>query len=275
MLREIFFVLGCQRSGTTLMRLILDSHSQIMCFDEQRSYDILRNYDIFVSNNDVDDQVKLFGFKTLGYTEQMDRSFLSEPVKNTTIPNNWKDSKIIFLYRNVFDVISSMKHYIQKNGKSWLENWVMPTIDFWKQKIPNFELDFEKEIKYAANTKNKLISYAAIYWKFKTQSMLKYQNNYLSIIKVKYEDLVTNPQIELEKLIKFFNIAWEDSLLNHYRIKHDEVNNDGFTVGMNLATIPIHKNSIGRCGTTLSQQEKNDVFYITKELLAELDFRYQ
>jgi len=275
MSREIFFVLGCQRSGTTLMRLILDSHSQIICFDEQRSYDILRNYNVFVSNNDVDDQVKLFGFKTLGYTEQMTQSFLSEPVMNTTIPNNWHDSKIVFLYRNVFDVISSMKRYIQRNGKSWLENWIMPTIDFWKQKIPDFELNFEKDIKYATNTKNQITSYAAIYWKFKTQSMLKYQNNGVSIIKVKYEDLVTNPPIELEKLIKFFNIAWEDSLLNHYQTKHDEVNDDGFTVGMNLATRPIHKNSIGTYDTILSQQEKNDVLYITKELLNELDFKYE
>lgn len=257
------------------MRLILDSHSKIICFDEQHSYNIMRNYDAFVSNMNTNNQTKLFGFKTLGYTEQMDRSFLSEPVRNTTILNNWQNNKIVFLYRNVFDVITSMKNYIQKNGKSWLDNWIMHTIDFWKLKIPDFELEFEKEISYANTSNNKIISHAAIYWKFKTKSMLKYKNNGTSILGVRYEDLVTNPQIELENVVKFFNIEWEDSLLNHYKIEHGEVNENGFTIGMNLATKPIHKNSIGSYNMILTEQEQNDIIYITKELLNELGYAYK
>lgn len=36
-----FFITGCQRSGTTLLRLILEGHQDIRCFDETRSYGVL------------------------------------------------------------------------------------------------------------------------------------------------------------------------------------------------------------------------------------------
>lgn len=38
---ERFFISGCQRSGTTMLRLILESHPFIQCFDEVAGYDIL------------------------------------------------------------------------------------------------------------------------------------------------------------------------------------------------------------------------------------------
>jgi len=269
---EIFFILGCQRSGTTLMRLVLDSHSLIKCFDETRSYDILKNYDLFLKSNQNNKQTMLFGFKTLGYTEQMSNILLSEPVKNTTIKNEWSSKKMIFIYRNAYDVISSMKKYIQKNNRSWLDNWVMLTINFWKRKIPEFDRKFRDELNYAENSKNKLISYAAIYWKFKTQSMLYYQNKKFQIIKIKYENLVSSPKSELNDITKFLNIDWENSLLSHNTMTHDEVDENGITLGMNDSKKPIHVDSIGLSQKYLSDKEKQDIHYITNDLLSMLGY---
>jgi hypothetical protein len=39
---ERFFILGCQRSGTTLLRLILESHPDIFCYDEIKAYAVLQ-----------------------------------------------------------------------------------------------------------------------------------------------------------------------------------------------------------------------------------------
>lgn len=39
-----FYIIGCQRSGTTLMRLILDSHPQVSCVDESSAYDLLLDH---------------------------------------------------------------------------------------------------------------------------------------------------------------------------------------------------------------------------------------
>jgi hypothetical protein len=34
---SVFFIVGCERSGTTLMRLVLECHSRITCIDEPMS----------------------------------------------------------------------------------------------------------------------------------------------------------------------------------------------------------------------------------------------
>jgi Sulfotransferase family len=36
-----FFVAGCQRSGTTLLRLVLECHPRVYCFDEAIGYRVL------------------------------------------------------------------------------------------------------------------------------------------------------------------------------------------------------------------------------------------
>ncbi|MBF0635142.1 MAG: sulfotransferase, partial [Nitrospinae bacterium] len=38
---ERFFISGCQRSGTTMLRLALESHPDVHCFDEIIGNDIL------------------------------------------------------------------------------------------------------------------------------------------------------------------------------------------------------------------------------------------
>ncbi len=48
---KLFFILGCQRTGTTLMRLILESHSMVKCFDEPQCYEILKNHTELLKSN--------------------------------------------------------------------------------------------------------------------------------------------------------------------------------------------------------------------------------
>lgn len=264
--QQIFFILGCQRSGTTLMRLILDSHSKIHCYDESKSYQILRTH-----GNQFPDDIKnkkdLIGFKVLGYAEQMTYPVLMEPVNNTKIPNLYSSEKLIFMYRDVRDVIASMRNYIQKNGLSWLDNWIMPTINFWQANIPEFEKKFNGDLKFAKQSKNKIISFAAIYWKFKTQSMLNYEQKNFKMLKIKYEDLVSHPDLTIKKITDFLAIPWERSLLNHHLITHSEVDKIGLTVGMNDSKKAIHENSIGSYEKFLSYDEQKDILKITKPLL--------
>ena len=63
-----FLIAGCQRSGTTLMRLLLGSHSDITCIDEILSYEVL-------AGTRSSPATGLTGFKIPVWTEQ-----LAEPV---------------------------------------------------------------------------------------------------------------------------------------------------------------------------------------------------
>ena len=64
---QSFFIAGCQRSGTTLMRLILECHDQVSCFDELRSYGALAERPLL-----QDLAGRKVGFKIPRWTEQLD-----------------------------------------------------------------------------------------------------------------------------------------------------------------------------------------------------------
>ena len=272
MKQEFFFIFGCQRSGTTLTRLILDSHSEIHCFDEFKSYELLANKHLLDNELSKYQNTKLVGFKPLGYTEQMNEPYLHEPVNNFVIKNEYTESKMIFLYRDPRDVISSMKNYIQKNGKSWLDNWIFHTIDFWKKKLPNFEKKFQNELSLIENSSDKIISSAALYWKVKTQSLFEYEQQNRKIHKVKYEELVTSPKNEIAKIAKFLNISWNNNLLLHHKIVHDEVNSDGFTVGKTDTSRPIETKSIGTFVKNLTDFEQKEIITIASDLMTKLNY---
>src|SRR3989442_1785108 len=60
-----FFILGCQRTGTTLMRLVLECHSKILCFGEVRGYQALTN-----NERTIPSGKQIVGFKIPRWTEQ-------------------------------------------------------------------------------------------------------------------------------------------------------------------------------------------------------------
>src|SRR5437016_4600645 len=60
-----FYILGCQRTGTTLMRLVLECHSKILCFGEVRGYQALAN-----NERTIPYGKEIVGFKIPRWTEQ-------------------------------------------------------------------------------------------------------------------------------------------------------------------------------------------------------------
>jgi len=269
---DLFFILGCQRSGTTLTRLVLDSHSKIHCFDEYKSYKILHDDNVLKKEIEKYSGKKLFGFKTPAYTEQMNNPMLREMVNNTITKNRFHDSKMIFLYRDVRDVISSMKSYVQKEGSSWLERWVLPSIEFWEKNFSEFSDMYKHDLEIIRHSQNKAIASAALYWKVKNNSMIYYENLGISITKVRYEDLVHNSSHIIQTILNYLDLEWEDNLLQHNEISHDEINQDGLTVGKNDPTKPIHSDSIGRYRHDLSPQEQNEIMKITSDLMSNLGY---
>jgi hypothetical protein len=62
------FITGCQRSGTTMLRLVLECHSGIFCFDEPQSYRVLTS-----PEHDGPAATDLVGFKIPRLAEQLDQ----------------------------------------------------------------------------------------------------------------------------------------------------------------------------------------------------------
>jgi len=269
---KIFFILGCQRTGTTLVRFILESHSKISCVDEHRAYPILQDEKLLKKEINSNLGKKWLCFKTPRITEQMLEPFLADVGVHFRTQNNFKGTPIVFLVRNVFDTITSMST-LEQDGMSWLKRWAKKTIDFWYKTNPYFLEHYKKEIKFLKTAKNKDLVAGALYWKFKTASYFNYKSNFIPIILIHYEDLVTDKRKTIKQILNFLNLKWEDSVLSHEKHPHVETNAKGITVGKNDSTIPIQNSSVGRYKKFLKLNERKEILKITKDLMSELNYK--
>jgi len=270
-LPKLFFILGCQRTGTTLMRLILESHSKISCVDENRAYPILSDQKLLNNERKKNQNKEWLCFKTPRITEQMSEPFLADVGINFRTPNTYKGSPVIFMIRNVLDTITSMKT-LDQDGLSWLHRWAEKTIDFWSQTTPGFKKRYKRELKILKTTKNKENVVGAIYWKHKTSSYFSYVNESVPIIKIHYEDLVKEKKFQIKQVLGFLKLDWEDSVLSHEKHHHTETNSSGITVGKNDTKIPITDSSVGRYKKFLKRNEISEILDVTSDLTTKLSY---
>ncbi len=264
-----FFILGCQRSGTTLLRLILDSHPKIHCFDESKSYSVLANKKLLKKELKKYTNLKSVGYKTPSFTEQMNNDVLIEPVNQFRIKNEFHDKKLVFIYRDVYAVVSSMKNYIQTNGLSWLENWSFRTFSLWKKTDKKLVEKFRQDFDIMENSRNKILLAGALYWKIKNAAIINYENKNKPIIKISYEKLCENPKVEITKVMNFLDLPWHDNLLCHEKIDHDEVDEMGKTIGNINANEPIYHN---KKTLTFTDSEKKEIFELCSDIITKLDY---
>lgn len=270
-LPKIFFITGCQRSGVTLLRLILESHSQVSCIDEYNAYNILEDANLLKKELANNKNKEWLGFKVPRLAEQMLEPYLVDVGIDFRIVNVYVGKPIIFMIRNVFDTIASMKT-LEQYGKSWIEVWAKKSIDFWITINDDFRYNYREDLDLLKNSDQKLAVAGAIYWKFKTSSFFDYHNEHVPITTIRYEDLVTNSKKTIHDIIKFLGINWEDSLLSHEKKIHPETDMNGFAIGNTNTKLPIFNSSVNKYEKYLTFDEIREISKVSKELMLKLNY---
>lgn len=247
-------ITGCQRSGTTLMGLILDSHEQILTIDE----------DIFQKD-------KLSEYEKLDlipcYKLPMEAHDFG------LIRDELKASKVIWMVRDPKDVIASMVNLHIKFDRftsySWaicaakfeirgaLSSLPLSVIGTLHQEIEKFEA-IEQKQKWERNASEVFFT-AALVWKLKHMILDQYAAQDIEYHIVRYEDLVTNPVSTLTNLMSYLELPWDQNVLNHHELHH------GIAIGNTTKDRPIDPSNTQKWKQTYSEHAYGIIKKLTEQ----------
>ncbi|MDJ0732634.1 MAG: sulfotransferase [Nostocaceae cyanobacterium] len=251
------FILSCARSGSSLLRYILDTHPDIASPGELKTGKLSKNlYDFVASTVGAASSITDPAAKNrmvLAKVRQIMSGVLNEYVaaKNKRIwceksPQNlddleiikavFPDAKYICLYRHAMDTVHSlieMASPAEKNSED-------------------------------------IVSTMVKYWIDKTKTLLMYErDNSGQCFRIKYESYVINPTETLEPMFKFLGVDWDNSLLDKvFSVDHDP----GLGDPKLIYSTQVHQNSIGK-GSKISRSHiPEPLLKQMNMLLEELDY---
>ena len=223
-----FFIIGNPRSGTSLLRLMLNNHPQITVPPEcgfalwwAEKYQNMTTYNNSVYLEFAKDVFKSKKFETWGITKNdVLETLISQQPNNyvglvnsvyfsysrfkkkksslfgdknnyyisclESLKSNFPDSKMLFIMRDGRDVACSYREVNLKCIQS-----------VYKPKLP------------------KTISDIANEWSLNSKQILKFQT--LNSLTVRYEDIVQEPKIYLNKICKFLDVDYSEQMLLFYK----------------------------------------------------------
>ena len=252
---------GVGRSGTTLMRVMLDSHPHICCGPESRLFmrphidrkELATNFDI--PRATVDALFKRAGSRA----EFIDRFFaeycrvMSKPRWGEKTPRNlnhldyifraFPHARFIHMIRDGRDVACSLRthprHKVVDGELVPLNTWkpIQPCIERWVHEIHASRV-YRRDPRY---------------------------------IEVRYEDLVLDARPIMEKILNFLGEPWDEQVINYHEV--DSPSRDMAKFPQNPeATQALQTRSLGRWQNDLSEDDKVIVKQIGGPLLVELGY---
>ena len=213
--KTYIFIVGLPRSGTSLIEQILSSHSLVYGAGELPYLpDAIKN-EFFKNNNEIhsttaqekvanifNKNINKFNFSEKYLTDKNPLNFLWIGYIKLIFPN----AKIIHIRRDIKDNYFSLYKNIFDGNMNWCYN------------------------------KSDLLSYCLNY-----QKMIEFWNQKIPefILNIQYEDVVSNTENEIKKLLKFCDLPWENQCLEFYKTKRAIK-----TVSSAQARKPIYRSSI-------------------------------
>ncbi len=204
------FILGCQRSGTSLLRRVLDSHSNIACPPESaflvqlaRVFEIKRALqgllDMGFCERDVLDQMRIF----------ISRFF--ESYAKSKGKRRWADKTAHYVdHTDTIDLIF--------RGKVLYIGIIRHGLD-----VAHSLCDYDWGVlrPYLAGGTEKPLA-AVRFWKDQNMKLLNFKNKIKDrLYMIRYEDLTTRPRPVLMQLFEFLDEPWQEGVLSYNEYAHD------------------------------------------------------
>jgi protein-tyrosine sulfotransferase len=190
--RDFVAIMGSQRSGTTLLFLMLTAHPRILGLDENESKGTLPSWITLLRNSR---RGCLTCYKLPTETEEVELFARSYP-----------DTRTIWVIRNPLSVVSSMRQL--KVGKG---TWLSTLGRFELRKLTTiFPQISQLDVDQLDD-----IAIGALLWKYKQRAIEVYRSYGLNVHEVRYEDILESPRQALAAVLGFIGVDWSDNVLNH------------------------------------------------------------
>lgn len=233
------FLVGCPRSGTTLLQSMMASHPQVVSFPETHFFShtlpinpLLRRLKIYgkkeqdfvrrflekhnyttVSASEIDESKKYLhnswcrkvvsildkiAIKDEGDLSQESRYWLEKTPRHlhyiSSIESTRPGHKFLHILREGKHVVASLHLATQRHPDQWDgERSVHKCISWWKQ-------DVKQSLKYVDNP------------------------NHLLVV---YEQLISDPQLVLNKICRFLSLPFDRQMLSEYHKTADQITEEG------------------------------------------------
>lgn len=206
-----FFIVGVHRSGTTLLRLIVDSHPRLACPPE--SFFLLPLAEL------LRDSKALEGLKAMGFTEEhvLARtreyaSYFFEMYAASRGKVRWADKTPSYV--DCLDFIEALY------GPEC--RYVLVFRHGLDSACSTVGINPRELAPHAEACGGDLYAGAARYWATQCEKLLAFRDRYPeSCFEVRYEDLVTDPEPVLRRLFEFVGEAWDPQVLRFHEHPHD------------------------------------------------------
>ncbi|MBE7527131.1 MAG: sulfotransferase [Burkholderiales bacterium] len=235
------FILSCERSGSTMLRYIIDTHSEVACPAHLYLGRLCADLNTFFSGTlaqieNLDRRYEQHLHWAVRKTRQTIQEVMDTYIKGKDkkiwcekTPMNleflshlegcFPDARYICLYRQCMDVVNSC---INRSRYTFLPEHIL----------------------YVHRNPGNILAAMVENWVEKTDIMQKFElKNSDRCHRVKYESIVSSPEKILPDMFRFIGVNWESDLLERvFSIDHDVGEGDGKA----FLSSGIRQNTVGR-----------------------------
>jgi protein-tyrosine sulfotransferase len=260
------FIISTARSGSTLLRYILNSHPAISCPGELYLGQLCRDLYLTVDNTKgqvaaasdrtkreliVLDEVRRIVLELMdSYASARNAQIWCEKTPTNvnhlrTLARVFPEAKYICLYRNCMDVVYSL---IEANTHGWYPDLV----------------------HYVHRNPENIISAMIESWIDKTNRMVEFERvNPANCFRLKYESLVLDPPNTLKPLFEFLRLEWNPLVLSEvFSTQHDPGPGD---IKIRFSR-RINESSIGKGSRLPLRAISDDLLEKMNNLFVKLDY---
>jgi len=258
------FIGGCPRSGTTLLRVMLDSHPDVACGSELRLVHVFANLWRNVRDTRgtvlnqhfgvTDGKLKSYFAAPIG--EILERFRMGQgkarvaektPANITVFPllhELFPESPLIHIIRDGRDVVASLQ------GMSWTDE------------RNGRAMDIVSDVGAAAATWVECVRAGL--------AMRECQGAENFYHEIRYEALIQDPLQALASLLRFLGLQWNDQLLEFHR--NPRILGGTEESSARQVALPLYTNAIGRWRRDLTAEQLDTVMAVAGSLLGELEY---